>query len=127
MRTLADTSLFIGREQGRPIRSEPPGDLVVSVVTLGELRLGTLMATTLRARERRLDTLRLVESLEPLPVDDDVAAIWAKLVAELRTAGKKAIPMNDTWIAATAIAHGLPLVTQDGDYEAMPGLTVITL
>jgi hypothetical protein len=34
---------------------------------------------------------------------------------------------NDGWIAATAIAHGLPLVTQDRDYDGVPGLDVVTL
>lgn len=38
--------------------------------------------------------------------------------------GRKA-PINDTWIAATALAHDLPVLTQDDDYSAMPGLTII--
>lgn len=33
--------------------------------------------------------------------------------------------MNDSWIAATAIAHDLALVTQDDDYDDLPGLMVI--
>lgn len=126
MRALADTSLFIGREQDRPLNGDLPEELVVSVVTVGELRLGVLMAATLEARSRRLETLRLVESLEPLPIDDQVAAAWSRLVAELRAAGKKA-PINDTWIAATALAHDLPVATRDADYDHMPGLKVIRL
>ncbi|KWX02557.1 ribonuclease [Carbonactinospora thermoautotrophica] len=126
MRALADTSLFIGREQDRPLNGDLPEELVVSVVTVGELRLGVLMAATLEARSRRLETLRLVESLEPLPIDDQVAAAWSRLVAELRAAGRKA-PINDTWIAATALAHDLPVATQDADYDHMPGLKVIRL
>jgi hypothetical protein len=126
VRALADTSLFIGNENGRAMAGEVPTELVVSVVTVGELRLGVLMASTLDARSRRLETLRLVESLEPLPIDDQVAARWARLVAELRNAGKKA-PVNDSWIAATAIAYNLPVATQDTDYDGMPGLEVIRL
>ena len=126
MRALADTSLFIGREQGRRLEGQVPDELVVSVVTLAELRLGVLMASTLEARSRRLDTLSLVESLEPLPVDEGVAAAWARLVAELRAARRRA-PINDSWIAATAIAHELPIATQDADYDHLPGVTVIRL
>ncbi|MCX9190413.1 VapC toxin family PIN domain ribonuclease [Carbonactinospora thermoautotrophica] len=126
MRALADTSLFIGCEQDQPLNGDLPEELVVSVVTVGELRLGVLMAATLEARSRRLETLRLVESLEPLPIDDQVAAAWSRLVAELRAAGRKA-PINDTWIAATALAHDLPVATQDADYDHMPGLKVIRL
>ena len=105
---------------------EAPSELVVSVVTVAELRLGVLMATSLPARSRRLETLRLVESLEPLPIDDDVASAWARLVAELRGAKRKA-PINDCWIAATALAHDLPVATQDGDYDGMPELEVVRL
>jgi predicted nucleic acid-binding protein len=37
------------------------------------------------------------------------------------------MPINDSWIAATAIAHRMPVVTQDGDYAGIPGLDVIRL
>jgi predicted nucleic acid-binding protein len=43
-----------------------------------------------------------------------------------RPAGRKA-PVNDSWIAATAIARGIPVATQDDDYDGMPGLRVIHL
>jgi len=85
-----------------------------------------LTAVSLDARARRMTTLRLVESLEPLPVDDRVADAWAELVAGLRAAGRKA-PVNDSWIAATAIARGMAVATQDDDYDGMPGLDVIRL
>jgi len=41
-------------------------------------------------------------------------------------AGRKA-PVNDSWIAATAIARGIPVAAQDDDYDGMPGLSVIRL
>jgi len=122
--------LFIAREQGRELMGETidelPEELVVSVVTVAELRLGVLMAGTVATRAQRLDTLHLVESLEPLPVDDTVASAWARMVAELRAAGRRA-PLNDSWIAATAIAHRIPVVTQNSDYDSFPWLTVLRL
>jgi predicted nucleic acid-binding protein len=33
--------------------------------------------------------------------------------------------INDSWIAATAIANGMPVASQDGDYDDVPGLEVI--
>jgi hypothetical protein len=95
-------------------------------VTVAELRLGVLAAATLEAKARRMATLRLAESLEPLPVDDRVAYAWAVLVAGLRAAGRRA-PVNDSWIAAMAIARGMTVATQDDDYNGMPGLDVIRL
>jgi len=35
------------------------------------------------------------------------------------------MPLNDSWIAATAIAHGIPVVSQDDDYDDIPGMTVL--
>lgn len=83
---------------------------MVSVVTLGELRAGVLAAAAASDRADRLVTLRAAESLEPLVVDDAVADAWARLRVELRDLGRR-MPANDSWIAATAIAHGLPVAT----------------
>lgn len=41
-------------------------------------------------------------------------------------AGHRA-PINGSWIAATAIAHGVPIVTQDSDYDVMPDVEVIRI
>lgn len=123
---LIDTSVLIGWENDRFDKEKLPDDVSVSVVTVAELRLGVLTATSLEARARRMAALRLAESLAPLPVDDAAADAWAVLVASLRGAGRKA-PINGSWIAATAIAHGIPVATQDDDYDGMPGLSVIRL
>lgn len=124
MTALADTSLFVALESGRDLRTEPPSDIAVSVITIGELRLGVLMADTVEIRNRRLTTLQMASLVVPLEVDDRVAAVWAGLVASLRELGRR-LPLNDSWIAATAMAHGMPVVTQDADYRDIPGLGVI--
>ncbi len=53
---IADTSLFIALEQKRPVAGAPPLRIAVSVVTIGELRLGVLAAADGPTRARRLDT-----------------------------------------------------------------------
>lgn len=98
----------------------------MSFVTVGELTVGVLSAPTASERARRLETLMRVRPLEPLPVDGEVASVWAELRIALRDVGRK-MPINDSWIAATAIAHGMPLVTQDDDYRDVPGLRVIKI
>jgi predicted nucleic acid-binding protein len=123
-RALADTSLFIALEGDRPLSGAPPGTVAVSVITVGELRLGVLSAVDGDARARRLETLSRAEGLDPLPVDGPVAHAWAALRLALRDAGKR-MPLNDSWIAATAIAHRIPVVSQDDDYDEIPGLEVI--
>ena len=124
-RGLADTSVFIARESGRALRVDLlPEELAVSVVTVGELRAGVLVAPTLEVRDRRLETLTAVLALDPLPVDGAVAAEWARLRVELRDTGQR-MPVNDSWIAATAMAHGVPVVTQYDDFPTIEHLEVI--
>jgi predicted nucleic acid-binding protein len=64
------------------------------------------------------------ELFEPLPIDTAVARIFAELAAEARRQGKRPKIM-DTWIAATAIAHDLPIYTQDDDFLAIPRAHVV--
>jgi predicted nucleic acid-binding protein len=124
-RALADTSLLIAYETGRPLSDLPlPDQLAVSIITIGELRAGVLAATDLAVRDRRLITLSTASTLDPLPIDGEVAEAWARLRIALRDAGRR-MPVNDSWIAATAIAHGIPVVTQDDDYDNAPDLEVI--
>lgn len=124
-RGLADTSVFIARESGRPLDHDAlPDELGVSVVTIGELRAGVLAATDVETRSRCLDTLTEALTLQPVPIDDRVAEAWARLRLLLRDSDQR-MAVNDSWIAATALALGVPVVTQDDDYVDVPGLAVV--
>jgi predicted nucleic acid-binding protein len=126
-RALADTSVFIGLEAARFDPSRFDGfEWGVSAVTLGELRLGVLQAQNPEAASRRLSTYQLAQQFEALTVDAAVSEAWALLISRLRAVGRKA-PINDSWIAATAIAHRVPVVTQDSDYDDMPSVEVIRI
>lgn len=124
-RGVADTTVFIARETGRTLdQKRLPDELAVSIITVGELRAGVLSAATLQVRDRRLATLTSVISMDPIPVDDKVAEHWARLRVLLRDSGQR-MAVNDSWIAATAMALGVPVVTQDDDYVELDELTVI--
>jgi len=124
-RGLADTSVFIARETNRTFDHRAlPDELAVSVITIGELRAGVLAATDTATRDRRLSTLTAALALQPLPIDEDVAASWARLRLTLRDNGLR-MPVNDSWIAATAITLGVPVVSQDDDFPELPELSVI--
>jgi predicted nucleic acid-binding protein len=83
------------------------------------------MAPDDATRSRRLDTLSAAERLVPVPVDGRVAAAWALLRRRLRATGRR-MEINDSWIAATAIAHGWTVVTRDLGFPAdVPELDVI--
>ena len=116
---LLDTSVFIARESGRAL-GELPERVAVSVVTIGELQLGVLNAGDAERRARRADTLALARAADPVPISEAVMVGWARLVADCRTAGvQRAVKLTDALIAATAIEHGLAVVTQDEDFDAI--------
>jgi predicted nucleic acid-binding protein len=116
---LLDTSVFIARESGREL-GELPIRAAVSVVTIGELELGVLAARDGAVRARRADTLALARAADPIPLSEAVMGAWARLVADCRGAGlQRAVKLMDALIAATAVERGLPVVTQDDDYEQM--------
>ena len=122
---VADTSLLIALESGRRLRDMPlPDRLTVSVITIGELRAGVLAARDLDERDRRLATLSSALALDPVPIDGPGSDAWARLRVEQRDAGRR-MPVNDSWIAATAMSLGVPVVSQDADYDGVPGLQVI--
>ena len=118
-RALADTSVFIAREQHRPIRLEKlPQEIVVSVVTVAELYAGVLAAGDTTIRARRLATLEALASIEVLPIDEKVAHIWAELRVTLAERNRR-INVNDLWIGATAIANNIPVISQDDDFNPL--------
>lgn len=122
-RGLLDTSVFIAQESGRKL-GVLPATAAISVVTLAELHLGVLVASGAATRARRLRTLTAVQTaFEPLPVDAEVARSFAEIVAQARRLGRRPKIM-DTWIAATAAAHGLPIYTQDDDFLGIPSVRV---
>ncbi|MCO5314649.1 MAG: type II toxin-antitoxin system VapC family toxin [Solirubrobacterales bacterium] len=127
-RGLLDTSILVAFESGRPIATDHlPDETVISPVTLGELHAGVLTAGDYRTRALRMATLDTASDIELVPIDDSVAEAWALLRAHLRACGRT-VRVNDLWIAATALAHGMPLYTQDTDFRSLTdvdGLTVI--
>lgn len=127
-RGLLDTSVFIALESARPIDdAKLPDQGVVSPVTIAELQAGVLAATDVDARARRLATLESIADIEVLVIDASVAGEWARLRVHLAQTGRR-VNVNDLWIAATAAAHRLPIVTQNDDFgpvDGVGGLSVI--
>lgn len=116
---LLDTSVFVAKETGRPL-GPLPDRVAISVITIGELQLGVLHAGDDASRARRADTLALARSADPVPITEAVMVGWARLVADCRSAGvHRTVKLTDALIAATAIEHGLPVVTQDEDYDQL--------
>jgi predicted nucleic acid-binding protein len=121
-RGLLDTSVFIAAESGRSLRHEAfPVESAISVVTRAELRVGIFAAESIAIRDRRITTFDASGDFQVLPIDEEVGRAWAQMRAYLVAAGRR-INVNDAWIAATAAAHEVPVLTQDADFEALSGV-----
>ena len=114
---LLDASVFIAAEAGRRLSRRPVGQARVSVVTLAELRLGVLRSDG-ALRQLREATLSAARRFVPLAVTEPVANELAGLLAKLRASDRRAKAF-DCFVAATALAHELVVVTQDSDFEAL--------
>jgi predicted nucleic acid-binding protein len=122
---VLDTSIFVAVEQGRALRRPLPEQVSVSVITLAELELGVLMAKDADTRSQRLTTLTRVREQTPgLPADQRVASAYARLAAGELTAGRRP-RVHDTWIAATALAHGAEVWTQDAGFSSFGAVEVV--
>ena len=88
-------------------------DLAVDPVILGEIRFGILLLPRGK-RRRQLEGWfdAGIARIQCLPWDASLGLRWAELLADLRTAGK-AMPVKDSFIAATALAHGLTVATRN--------------
>lgn len=99
----------------------PSSDLFLSVVVAGEIMFGI---ERMEPGSRRSDLERwLAEALRDfadriLPVDLETARVWSQITARAATAGR-VVPMADGLIAATAIRHGLHIMTRNtSDFQA---------
>ena len=123
---LADTSVFVAAEQGRPLGRPPAGEARISVATLTELGVGVRRAAA-PWREVREVTLSRARRFIALACDEPVAERLADLLAAARAQQRRAGAM-DAIIAATALAHDLVVWTHDDDFEVLgelaPGLRV---
>ncbi len=119
---VLDTSVFIANETGRPLNAALiPNEVATTVVTLAELTAGVLAAGTSEVRAQRLATLDTIADVTALPVDEEAARMWARMRVHLAETGGR-VRVNDLWIAAISASRGLPVVTQDGDFDALVGV-----
>ena len=105
-----------------------PTEPLITAVTLAELSVGPLVASTEQERAARQAHLQQAESdFDALPFDASAARAFGQVAASLRRSGRKASARAyDAMIAATALAHQLPLYTcNPDDFTGIDGLEVI--
>nr|WP_197683655.1 type II toxin-antitoxin system VapC family toxin [Jiangella alkaliphila] len=126
---MLDTSTVIMLPQlTEPTRL--PAEPLITAVTLAELSVGPLVASTERERAERQAHVQQAEAdFDPLPFDRAAARTFGRVAASLRRAGRKpAARAYDAMIAATALSNELPVFTcNPRDFEGIDGLEVVAV
>ena len=107
-----------------------PCEPLITAITLAELTVGPLVATTDQERAARPAHLQQAESdFDALPFDANAARAFGGVAASLRQSGRKTTARSyDAMIAATAMAHALPVYTcNPDDLAGIDGLDVVAV
>ncbi len=128
-RLVIDTNLLIPLlwrgDTGEPFFDEYD-EMILPVTVLGEFKAG-LFPTRAGDRNRNvLDVFLQKATVKVAPITDRTADIYAKVYQALRKEGTP-IPLNDMWIAASALENGADLATCDAHFRNVPMLTVIVV
>ena len=123
---MLDTDTCIYAKK-RPVGFEPKlplRDCGISVIVLGELAWG--VARSRRAEENQNGLMDFLGVVQVIDLDAEVARQYGQLRAYLRSIGQPIGP-NDLWIAAHALARGVPLITHNlAEFHRVPDLSVDT-
>jgi len=126
-RGVLDTStlLLLPRLESAALLPDEP---LITAITLAELSVGPLVASDDEERAARQAHVQQAEAdFDPLPFDARAARCFGRVAASLRLAGRKTrARAYDAMIAATAMAHDLPVYTcNPGDFAGIEGLEVV--
>jgi len=122
MRLLLDTSAYSLMKRGHPGAAEAmrsAASIAVTAVVLGELLSGFVVGRKEARNRQELTEFLDSPRVQILPMGLDTAERFALIQRVLQDSGRP-IPTNDMWIAASAMEHGLRLVTADAHYKAIP-------
>ena len=98
-------------------------EITIASIVLGELRAGFLMGKHRARNESALGEFLASSRVRVRNIDEETSERYAAIFAHLRERGTP-IPTNDIWIAASAMQHGLKLITTDKHYLKLPQIIV---
>lgn len=122
MKIAIDTNRYSDADRGeaRTVEILRAADrILVPFVVAAELRYGFLYGTRAGENERRLQRFLASSRVELLLPDERTTHEYASLAMQLRRQGTP-IPVNDVWIAALTVQHGLTLYARDKHFDHLP-------
>jgi len=118
-RYLLDTSAYAAHLGGHAATVKlvaEAREVWLTPVVLGELLAGFRAGGRERQNRARLRDYLMSPAVGVLEMNDETAECYAAIHADLRERGTP-VPTNDLWIAATAMQHGLPVLTRDAHFD----------
>jgi predicted nucleic acid-binding protein len=128
-RILLDTNTYVGfkRNEAAILQIVQQAELIgINVTVLGELLAGFKVGSKEEVNRKELDLFLESSRVKILMVEEDTAEYYAKIFHDLKKKGTP-IPTNDMWIAASAMQHGLWLVSSDDHFRHIEGLMLLAL
>lgn len=128
-RLVLDTSAYIELRADVPavVRRVADADWIgMPAATIGELRVGHLLARSGAEHEDLLLEFLAEPRVHVVSIDDSVASEYARIFVALRRAGTP-IAQNDIWIAACATQHGAAVLTFDREFDYIAGVEAVVL
>jgi len=126
---LLDTDVVSFLFKNHPLAARYDSDLTDRVVLVSFMTIAELDRWAIRSKWGDARVRRLQEFLEPFvvaPYNRELCRRWAEVTVAAERSGRR-IECADTWIAATALLYGVPLVTHNrAHYAGIPGLTLIS-
>jgi tRNA(fMet)-specific endonuclease VapC len=125
-RVILDTSAYSAFMRGHPgVKRilQQVDEIYLNPVILGELFSGFFRGKHRRKNEAELERFRSSPRVRMLDLDEETAVRYAVILNSLRDAGTP-IPTNDIWISASAMQHGLRIVTADTHYDKVAQVLV---
>lgn len=131
---LIDTCVWIDVEQGKLAPADVAavtGDepVLLSPVTIAELKFGAEIASDPGVRQKRLAALRRLQRKPTLTIDGGTGDVFGSVAAQIKSSGRgHRYRVQDLWLASQAIQHGFKLLTRNKrDFEDIPGLDLVLI
>jgi len=123
---LIDTNVYVAFKRNDPAivnLLQQAESIALNIVVLGELLAGFKGGNKEIQNRRELDLFLDSPRVQLLVIDESTAEFFALVFNNLKQLGKP-VPVNDIWIAASAMQHGRTLATLDNHFSFVAGLSM---